>query len=264
MASPPKEKGFTKVPNDILEKLMTIRVNATQLRIILAVIRFTYGFNRIEHRLSDSYLAKAVGVSRTNLNRDIQPLFKSNVLIAVRRSRTDKNGSVLKLNQNLDTWMDSNPLTAVDLEDLNAFEIDTSTAIISDSTTAISLDSSSSIIDETQERKKLNKELNKKEKESFSPNKNVPANKSSKADKTSYGTYGWVLLSTEEYKGLLSDYSAQVVEHYIAIVDSRAQANNNKYCWADFNLKIRQAIKENWGGTPSKQSSIDKNYDIEF
>lgn len=263
MTTPQKQKGFTAIPNEILEQLMKVRLNGTQLRIVLTVVRYTYGFNRVEHRLSDSYLAKAIGVSRTNLNRDIQPLFKMNILIAVKRSKADKTGSVLSLNKDYDTWVLSKSITAIEIDDTAAIKKETSSAIIPDSSKALIFDSANSIDFDTQEKKELNKDIKKEKKES-APNKTITANKNIKANKTSFGTYGWVLLSEKEHKCLLSDFDTNVVEHYIAVVDSRAQANGNKYGWNDWNLKIRQAIKESWGGKPSKQSYVEKNYDVDF
>lgn len=238
MASPQKEKGFTPIANEIIEHLIKVRLSGSQFRIILAVLRYTYGFSRKQHELSDSYLAKAIGVSRHNLNRDIKPLFNMNILTAIKRGQADGTRSILAFNKDYDTWNISNLITGIGNDTNTVIEIDTKPAIKNDTNSSINSD--------TQEKKERKQEL-KQDKRENTPNKTNIANKTISANKN-YGDYGWVVLSTDEYSELLSDFGKSVVEHYIAIVDKRAQANRNKYSWKDWNLKVRQAIKENWGG----------------
>lgn len=51
---------------------------------------------------------------------------------------------------------------------------------------------------DTQEKKERKQEL-KKDKRESTPDKTNKANKTVSADKNSYGEYGWVVLSAEEY-----------------------------------------------------------------
>lgn len=75
-----------------------------------------------------------------------------------------------------------------------------------------------------------------------------------------HGEYGWILLTDDQYSRLVADHGKQIVDHYIALVDERAQMNGNKYKWKDWNLTVRKAIREKWGGGPSVKTNI-KNYD---
>ena len=80
--------------------------------------------------------------------------------------------------------------------------------------------------------------------------------KSKKADKPpaptnetrkSYGTYGWVKLTDEEYNRLLNDLGEAEVKRCIAYVDESAQTTRNKNKWRDWNLVIRKCSRNGWG-----------------
>ncbi len=63
---------------------------------------------------------------------------------------------------------------------------------------------------------------------------NPPINKSAnkkytKISRTSYGRYGNVMLSAEEYGGLLRDYGVSLTEDYIQRLDTHIQAHDKHY-----------------------------------
>jgi phage replication O-like protein O len=261
MANPQKEKGYTPIANEILEHLILVRLSGSQFRIILAVLRYTYGFSRKQHELSDSYLAKAIGVSRHNLNRDINPLFKMNILTVIKRGQADGTRSILAFNKDYETWNISNLITGIGNDTNPVIEIDTTPAIKNDTKSSINFDTQ-----EKKERKQELKQDNKRE---------SPANKTDRADiivtsNKKYGDYGWLALSEDEYSQLISEFGKSVADHYIAIVDNRAQANSNRYGWKDWNLKVRQAIRENWGDNNTVKkvnttvSRTDADYSMPF
>lgn len=63
------------------------------------------------------------------------------------------------------------------------------------------------------------------------------------------------MLSDSQYIKLVEDYGEDTVKYYIDLVDERVQANGNKHKYKDWDLKIRQAIRDNWGGNPNSSSS---------
>lgn len=63
----------------------------------------------------------------------------------------------------------------------------------------------------------------------------------------SYGRYGWVKLTDEEYHRLLNDLGEAEVKRCIAYVDESAQATGNKNKWRDWNLVVRKCKREGWG-----------------
>ena len=85
---------------------------------------------------------------------------------------------------------------------------------------------------------------------------NSTENKESVADKPpahakqarkSYGEFGWVKLTDDEYNRLLNDLGEAEVKRCIAYVDESAQATGNKNKWRDWNLVVRKCHKQGWG-----------------
>ena len=63
----------------------------------------------------------------------------------------------------------------------------------------------------------------------------------------SYGKYGWVKLTDDEFSRLLNDFGEVEVKRCIAYVDESAQSTGNKNKWRDWNLVIRKCHREGWG-----------------
>lgn len=93
------ESTFTKVPNALLENVCKSKLNATQIKIILVVIRYTFGFNRDDHDLSEKFISKAIKADRTQLSKEIKKLIGLNVL-NVTIEPTPNSSRRLKINGN--------------------------------------------------------------------------------------------------------------------------------------------------------------------
>lgn len=70
---------------------------------------------------------------------------------------------------------------------------------------------------------------------------------SAKPIRKTYGQYGWVKLTDEEYHRLLNDFGEAEVNRCIAYVDESAQATGNKNKWRDWNLVVRKCYRQGWG-----------------
>lgn len=68
-----------------------------------------------------------------------------------------------------------------------------------------------------------------------------------KEARKSYGSFGWVKLTDEEYNRLLNDLGQAEVKRCIAYVDESAQTTRNKNKWRDWNLVIRKCSRDGWG-----------------
>lgn len=80
MANPQLENGFIKISNEIYEALMRVRLASSENRILMAIFRKTYGFNKKEDRISLSQFAEMTGISRRNCLRVIQGLKNKNLI----------------------------------------------------------------------------------------------------------------------------------------------------------------------------------------
>lgn len=104
---PQLEDGFTRIANEILERAARHRLNGTQFRILLVVWRHTYGWGRKEAELSLSFLAAAIGASRSQVDRELTALIERNVLEVVGGG----NGKprLLRFNKDFRSWLDPPP-----------------------------------------------------------------------------------------------------------------------------------------------------------
>lgn len=85
------EDGFTQIANELLENLPRYKFNGTQLRIIMVVWRFTYGFKRKDHEMSLTYFVKATGLGKTQIDRELTNLIDYKVLIVTEESTYTKS-----------------------------------------------------------------------------------------------------------------------------------------------------------------------------
>lgn len=80
MASPQVENGYTRIANELLEALITADLNGTQFRIMLAVIRESYGRQSKTVSLSYTKIAEMLDQPRTVVGRNLKQLVARNFL----------------------------------------------------------------------------------------------------------------------------------------------------------------------------------------
>lgn len=113
MADVQAENGYTRIANELLEVVMQQKFNGTQFKIIMAVWRFTYGFQRKDHELSLSFLSKATGVHKQQLKQELDKLIEGKV-ITVTSEGSFTSSRKIAFNKNYDEWnnlQSVNPLT---------------------------------------------------------------------------------------------------------------------------------------------------------
>ena len=76
-----------------------------------------------------------------------------------------------------------------------------------------------------------------------------------KPARKSFGEFGWIRLSDEEYRRLLNDFGETEVKRCIAYVDESAQATGNKNRWKDWNLVLRKCHNQGWGLNQRQQGN---------
>lgn len=81
MASPQIENGHTRIANELLEKLCQTSMSANQWRIILYVLRFTYGWQRTKHDFTYQTIADFIGIGKSSVFCAIKALEKRNIVI---------------------------------------------------------------------------------------------------------------------------------------------------------------------------------------
>ena len=76
-----------------------------------------------------------------------------------------------------------------------------------------------------------------------------------KAPQKTYGEFGWVKLTDDEFNRLSNDLGEAEVRRCIAYVDESAQTTGNKNKWKDWNLVVRKCHNQGWGLNQQKGGS---------
>lgn len=103
MAKPQLENGYTPIANEIMEALYHAKMTATEYRIVMLILRYTYGFRRLEHELSVNFIANALEIDRSFTAREINKLIEWNVIKSVARPNK-YHSRVLAFNKNYEAW----------------------------------------------------------------------------------------------------------------------------------------------------------------
>lgn len=103
MSGPQKEHGYTPVANEIIEKLIKLPLNGTQWRIIAVVWRYTYGFSRKNHALSEGFISKGTGIHKKQIQREMNELI-NNCILSVVKEATFSSSRIIEFNKHYESW----------------------------------------------------------------------------------------------------------------------------------------------------------------
>jgi phage replication O-like protein O len=114
------ENGYTVIAHEILENMAKIKLSPTQYRIIFIVWRFTYGFKRKEHDFSLSFMAKATGCDKRQLQRELKELIGLQIL----NQKIINGHRLIKFNKHYSQWFKGLPIGEIDNGNSTNGEID--------------------------------------------------------------------------------------------------------------------------------------------
>jgi phage replication O-like protein O len=126
MNGPQKENGYTAIANGIMDVLAKTPLNGTQRRILDVIFRYTYGFNRKEHELSESFIAKATGINKRQIQRELSELLRLNI-VTIAKEATWTESRKLKFNKYHQSWQVTKKTPPDELDTHTVDELDTST-----------------------------------------------------------------------------------------------------------------------------------------
>lgn len=90
------DDGYTRFANELLEAIASADLTARQLKVMLAYVRKTYGFNKKTDRIADEQIAKLTGLSRQNVNKAKKELISMNCLFM--------DGNQIGVNSEVSAW----------------------------------------------------------------------------------------------------------------------------------------------------------------
>lgn len=100
---PQLEDGYTRIANEILEKIGRCNLNGTQRGIIDQIWRNTYGYGRKDAALSISYIARALEKAKSQVDRELSALIERNIIVVVSTDGGSRS-RVLRFNKDYSTW----------------------------------------------------------------------------------------------------------------------------------------------------------------
>lgn len=116
------DDGYTRFANELLEAIASADLTARQLKVMLAYIRKTYGFNKKTDRIADEQIAQLTGLSRQNVNKAKKELISMNCLFM--------DGYQIGVNKEVSAWQFSKCLQVSNLvsklETQNVSKLETS------------------------------------------------------------------------------------------------------------------------------------------
>ncbi len=96
MANPQKENGYIPIASEIADALMKTQLNGYQSRILWAIWRKTYGYNKSEDWISNSQLVTMTGLHKAHICRAIKQLLARKIVT--------KNGNKIKFSKDYSQW----------------------------------------------------------------------------------------------------------------------------------------------------------------
>lgn len=97
------EDGFMRVANELTDSLLMADLTARQLKVMLAIMRKTYGFNKPMDRLTNTQVAAMTGIHHTHICAAKRQLIERKFLIA--------DGVRIGVNKVVSEWISQDSLT---------------------------------------------------------------------------------------------------------------------------------------------------------
>lgn len=88
-------KGFTKIDNQVYKSFLSYDLTCTELKVLLAIIRYTSGFGRKECKLSADYIARIIGKSRRSVTYAIDTLCGENIILKLKGQKGETNSYIV-------------------------------------------------------------------------------------------------------------------------------------------------------------------------
>jgi phage replication O-like protein O len=98
--NPQLEDGYTKIANEVLESLIKFHLSSYEWRIVLVILRKTYGFNKKEDWISLSQFVLATNIQRSHVCRSVNMLIQQNIIT----KGGTKNRPLYRFQKHFITW----------------------------------------------------------------------------------------------------------------------------------------------------------------
>lgn len=97
-----RQEGFTDIPNNILDAIMTAKLTGTQISICFHLMRYSYGNGQISAAISLHEFAVGCNSSRSYIHKQLKDLIARNIII--RLEKKPGQTSVYMMNYKVSEW----------------------------------------------------------------------------------------------------------------------------------------------------------------
>ena len=91
MANPRLENGYTRIANEVMEALCSIRISGEARQCLDVIIRKTWGFNKKTDKIALSQFVLLTKMSKPSICRALNKLYSMNIIIIKK-----DNGDIIK------------------------------------------------------------------------------------------------------------------------------------------------------------------------
>ena len=209
MASPQLENGYTRIANELLEAICRLKISGNEMRILLFVIRQTYGYSRKSAKISLSEISKATGIKSNHVSETLKGLVGKGIIeCSSNQGLTPQRISVVK--------------------DYEKWELFPKSGTVPENRNSTVPKNGNRTVPENGNpylyKRKYKENIKERGKES------TPARKI-------YGIFGNIRLSEEEYARLVAEFGETNVREYIRRVDEYAHFNGKNYPDGDSTIR---------------------------
>lgn len=101
------ENGYTRIANELLEAVLAHPLTKVEIKILLVVIRKTYGFSKSYDSVSAVQIESMTGIDRSNIKKTIKSLLLKNILIKKGKGRLahGKHVKSIGINKRYKMWL---------------------------------------------------------------------------------------------------------------------------------------------------------------
>lgn len=110
---PNLDNGYLRISNELLEAIVLFDFTSRQLKVLLSLIRVTYGFNKKQDSISGWQLSKMTNISQQNISKTLKELVAMNVILKHEEGRFGHGVFIneISLNKYYLTWKTINKTT---------------------------------------------------------------------------------------------------------------------------------------------------------
>jgi phage replication O-like protein O len=101
--TPQLEDGYTRLANELFDAILAFPFSARQLKVLMTIVRKTYGYNKKRDDMSAGQISSACGIARPHVVKTLGELVGLNVI----KKDSGKFGSVIEINKKYRSWGDT-------------------------------------------------------------------------------------------------------------------------------------------------------------